>query len=280
MHCSHFKIHVLLFSSGLASSSITSNSSDQSDPIQTLSCHLSNGQGVKIPPNSGDRMFHRRSDSQSATLDVQNCANQLHQSKNQVPIGMHQNKPQFQGIISNTPHARSNTSQDAILSHGLRGMTATPGRETGMSWGNVTKQLDVKRLPGMVPTQGGPTDAHFQRPMCPPNQVVTHSGLIHLNPGINSSAPRTSQSAMGGLNESSPSQPGCMNTFGGRAQSPGAYQNNRPGSITFDFLQDGDNTVPGINTDSDFIDSLLKSGSSNDDWMTDINLEEILGSHS
>ncbi|XP_062873040.1 mastermind-like protein 2 [Trichomycterus rosablanca] len=266
--------------SGLASSSITSNSSDQSDPIQSLSCHLSNGQGVKLAPSSGDRMFHGRSDSHPAPLDVQSCASQLHQPNNQVQIGMHQNKPQFQGIVSNTQHARTSASQDAILSHGLGGMTTTAGRETGMSWGNVPKQLDVKRLPGMVPTQGAQTDAHFQRPMCPPNQVVTHSRLINLNPGLSSSAPRTSQPGISGLNQSSPTQQGCMNTFGSTAQSPGGYQNNRAGHITFDFLQDGDNTVPGINTDSDFIDSLLKSGSSNDDWMTDINLEEILGSHS
>ncbi|XP_077467744.1 uncharacterized protein maml2 [Stigmatopora argus] len=49
--------------------------------------------------------------------------------------------------------------------------------------------------------------------------------------------------------------------------------------LTFDFLPEGDNTVPGINADSDFIDSLLKAGSGNDDWMKDINLDEILGSH-
>ncbi|XP_061918155.1 mastermind-like protein 2 [Entelurus aequoreus] len=61
--------------------------------------------------------------------------------------------------------------------------------------------------------------------------------------------------------------------------TPGAYHGGRTNHVTFDFLPEGDNMVPGINTDSDFIDSLLKSGSGNDDWMKDINLDDILGNH-
>lgn len=268
---------------GLTSSSITSNSSDQRES-QSISCHISNGQGVKMTPNSGDRMFPSRSDHS----EVQNCAGQLHQQPNsQMQIGMHQNKPQFQGIAPTAQHVRTSASQDPILGQGLGCMTTTGSRETGMSWENVTKQLDVKRLPVTVPPQGAQTEAHFPpRHIGPPNQAVPHSGLIPLNPVIRGSAPRPSQPhipplpGISRLNQSSPTQQGCMSTYGGTAQSPGAYQNNRAGRLTFDFLQDGDNTVPGINTDSDFIDSLLKSGSGNDDWMKDINLEEILGGHS
>lgn len=237
-----------------------------------------------MTPGSGERMFPSRSDHS----EVQNCAGQLHQQPNsQMQIGMHQNKPQFQGIAQTTQHVRPSASQDPILGQGLGCMSSTGSREAGMSWENVTKQLDVKRLSGTVPPQGAQTDAHFPtRNIGPPNQVVPHSGLIPLNPGIRGSAPRASQPripplpGISRLNQSSPTQQGCMNTYGGTAQSPGAYQNNRTGRLTFDFLQDGDNTVPGINADSDFIDSLLKSGSGNDDWMKDINLDEILGGHS
>lgn len=268
---------------GLTSSTMTSNNSDQRE-IQSISCHIPNGQGVKMTPNSGDRMFPNRSDHS----EVQNCAGQLHQQPNsQMQVGMHQNKPHFQGILPTTQHVRTSASQDPTLGQGLGCMTTTGSREAAISWENVAKQLDVKRLPGTVPAQGAQTDAHFPpRHIGPPNQVVPHSGLIPLNPGIRGSAPRASQPripplpGISRLNQSSPTQQGCMNTYGGTAQSPGAYQNNRAGRLTFDFLQDGDNTVPGINTDSDFIDSLLKSGSGNDDWMKDINLEEILGGNS
>ncbi|KAL7831987.1 hypothetical protein AOLI_G00295350 [Acnodon oligacanthus] len=276
---------------GLASSPLTNNGSDQTD-IPSLSCHLPNGQGAKMVPNSGDRRFHTRSDP----VEVQTCASQLHQQANkQVQIGMHQNKPQFQGantqvvtfpsgVVPTTQHVRtSSAGQDAILGQGLGGMTTTASRETGLSWVSATKQngglqgLDVKRQ----------TDGHFPpRPIGPPNQVAPHSGLIPLNPVIRGSAPRPTQPhttplpGVSSLNQSTPEQQGCMSTFISTAQSPGTYQNSRAGRLTFDFLQDGDNTVPGINADSDFIDSLLKSGSGNDDWMKDINLEEILGGHS
>ncbi|KAL4647716.1 mastermind-like protein 2 [Arapaima gigas] len=63
-------------------------------------------------------------------------------------------------------------------------------------------------------------------------------------------------------------------------QNSHSYQTRHSGSLTLDFLPEGDNMVPEINTESDFIDSLLKSGSSSDDWMKDINLDEILGNHS
>ncbi|TSN57749.1 Mastermind-like protein 2 [Bagarius yarrelli] len=268
---------------GLTPSTMSSNSSDQRD-IQSISCQIPNGQGVKMTTSSGDRMFPNRSD----LSEVHNCAGQLHQQPNsQMQIGMHQNKPKFQGMASTTQHVRTSASQEPNLGQGLGCLTTTGSRDTAMSWENVTKQLDVKRLPGTVPPQSAQTDAHFPpRHISPPNQVAPHSGLIPLNPGIRGSSPRASQphipplTGISRLNQSSPTQQGCINAYGGTAQSPGAYQNIRAGRLTFDFLQDGDNTVPGINADSDFIDSLLKSGSGNDDWMKDINLEEILGGHS
>lgn len=242
-------------------------------------------------PNTGDRRFHTRSEPQSGPVEVQTRATQLHQHPNQ--IGMHENKPHFQGVntqvvsfpssvVATSQHVRtSGAGQDTLLR--LGGMTPTAGRETGMSWASAKKQnsglsgLDVKRQ----------TDANFSaRPIVPPNQVAPHSGLIPINSAIRGSGPRASQPhthplpGVSGLNQSPPDQQGCMNTFMSSAQSPGTYPNSRAGRLTFDFLQDGDNTVPGINADSDFIDSLLKSGSGNDDWMKDINLEEILGGHS
>ncbi|XP_077197601.1 mastermind-like protein 2 [Paroedura picta] len=61
-----------------------------------------------------------------------------------------------------------------------------------------------------------------------------------------------------------------------------AFQGSDPANdLAFDFLsQQGDSIGPPLNSDSDFIDSLLKTEPGNDDWMKDINLDEILGGHS
>lgn len=61
-----------------------------------------------------------------------------------------------------------------------------------------------------------------------------------------------------------------------------AYQGAEHASdLAFDFLNpQEDNMGPALNSDSDFIDSLLKTEPGNDDWMKDINLDEILGGHS
>uniref|UniRef100_A0AAY5EZQ8 Neurogenic mastermind-like N-terminal domain-containing protein n=1 Tax=Electrophorus electricus TaxID=8005 RepID=A0AAY5EZQ8_ELEEL len=288
----HFKLSHTIMCTGLTSSPVMSNGSDQSH-IQALSCHMHNGQRVKVVPNSGDRRFHVRSDPHSSPLEVQTCASKLHQQPNsQVQIAIHQNKPQFQGsntqvvtfqsgIVSTTQHSRTSASQDTPLGQGLDGITTPMSRET--SWGTAPEKsrtlpvLDVKRHQSTATPQSDQTNGHFgQRPpFGPPNQVAPLSGQIPLNSASRSSVPRASHvrihtlPGIGSLNQSSPEQ-----------QGPGTFQNSQAGRLTFDFLQDGDNTLPGINADSDFIDSLLKSTSGNDDWMKDINLEEILGGQS
>ncbi|XP_068935976.1 mastermind-like protein 2 [Petaurus breviceps papuanus] len=72
------------------------------------------------------------------------------------------------------------------------------------------------------------------------------------------------------------------NSFPATNQSARAFQGTDHGSdLAFDFLtQQTDNMGPALNSDSDFIDSLLKTEPGNDDWMKDINLDEILGSNS
>uniref|UniRef100_A0A671RP28 Mastermind like transcriptional coactivator 2 n=1 Tax=Sinocyclocheilus anshuiensis TaxID=1608454 RepID=A0A671RP28_9TELE len=264
------------------------NGSDQSD-IQPLSCHLLNGQGTKMVPMSVERRFPLGQDRNSGPTGAQACANQLRQQPSSlIRLGLQQNNATFQ---SSTQHVRTSISQDSLLGQRLGDMiTNTSRMDTALNWVNSAKQngaptgLDVKRLPNTVMPQ---SDIHFPpRSICPPNQVAPHSSLLPINPAIRSSAPRASQPRIPPLpgvtclTQSSPKQQGCPTTFGELSQSPATYQNNRAGRLTFDFLPEDDNTVPGINADSDFIDSLLKSGSGNDDWMKDINLEEILGGHS
>ncbi|XP_016412966.1 mastermind-like protein 2 isoform X3 [Sinocyclocheilus rhinocerous] len=274
------------------------NGSDQSG-IQPLSCHLPNGQSTKMVPTSGERRFPLGQDPNSGPTGSQACTNQLQQQPSSlIRMGLQQNKPQFHGtnnqsatFQSSTQHVRTSIRQDSLLGQRLGDMSTNTSRmDTALNWTNSGKQsgalsgLDVKRLSNTVMPQ---SDIHFPpRSICPPNQVAPHSNLLSINPAIRSPAPRASQPRIPPLpgvtclTQSSPEQQGCPTTFGELSQSPATYQNNRAGRLTFDFLPEDDNTVPGINADSDFIDSLLKSGSGNDDWMKDINLEEILGGHS
>lgn len=265
------------------------NGSDQNN-IQPLSCHLpSGGQATNMVPSSGDRRFPIGQESNSGSTIAQVCASQLRQQPNGlIRMGLQQNKSQFHGtnnqsasFQSSTQHVRTSVSQDAILGQRLGDMTSNTSRmETALSWAANAKQGGP--LPGLPQSDTRiPT-----RPIGPPNQVAPHSNLLPINPAVRVPAPRSSQPRIPPLpgvtclSQSTPEQHGCPPAFAGMNQSPGTYQHNRVGRLTFDFLQEDDNTVPGINADSDFIDSLLKSGSGNDDWMKDINLEEILGGHS
>nr|XP_055051893.1 mastermind-like protein 2 isoform X1 [Misgurnus anguillicaudatus]XP_055051894.1 mastermind-like protein 2 isoform X1 [Misgurnus anguillicaudatus] len=250
------------------------NGSDQNN-LQPLSCHLPNGRSTKMAPNSDERRFPIGQESNSGSTGAQACTSQLRQQSNSlVQMGLQQNKSQFHGtnnpsatFQSNTQHARTSISQDAILGQGLGDIT---------TWAATAKQ-------GLSNTVTPQSDSRFSPR---PNQVAPHSSLLPINPVVRGSAPISSQPRIPPLpgvtclSQSTPEQQGCPTAFAGMTQSPGTYQNNRAGRLTFDFLQEDDNTVPGINADSDFIDSLLKSGSGNDDWMKDINLEEILGGHS
>ncbi|XP_034972485.2 mastermind-like protein 2 [Zootoca vivipara] len=101
-----------------------------------------------------------------------------------------------------------------------------------------------------------------------PGQVRAQT-VPHLNPpGVSMAAPNSLPS---NHFPSSSSQ-----------ASARAYQGtDHTSDLAFDFLnQQGDSMGPALNSDPDFIDSLLKTEPGNDDWMKDINLDEILGGHS
>lgn len=106
-----------------------------------------------------------------------------------------------------------------------------------------------------------------------PNQLGTQV-LPSLNQsGTGLGQPRT------GISQPPSLTPG---NFPSPNQSSRAFQGTDHGSdLAFDFLsQQTDNMGPALNSDADFIDSLLKTEPGNDDWMKDINLDEILGNNS
>ncbi|XP_020490566.1 mastermind-like protein 2 [Labrus bergylta] len=279
-----------------------SSSSVPENDLHSMTCHLQSGPASKMTPSPSDRRFGIGTDCHTSS-----CIGPFQQHNNQNRIGLHLNKTRFPGPnVPNVPNVRGNTFGMNNVGGGQHPrMTAelhpsgAPGQGVGglmknVNWGSANKQvtqgLSVRRLPNPLQSQGAQLDIqnhpYQQRHIGPPNQVAPDIGMLPLNtpirdPGLRPSQPLMgSPSAVGNLNQASPEQRVPAGAFAEPSPSSGSFQNNRANRLTFDFLPEGDNTVPGINTDSDFIDSLLKSGSGNDDWMKDINLDEILGSHS
>ncbi|XP_064158015.1 mastermind-like protein 2 isoform X1 [Anguilla rostrata] len=299
-----------------SSQSLTSTLTNQ-NALLTSSCQLATGQPPKMAPPPSDRRFVTGPDPQNGGYG-QTAVNQLQPRCPQNQIGLNPNKPRFSGpgnpgnafgagAMVTAQHIRPAAPQEVSRFPGPRLGSVMTGSTMGgpTSWAPGPKDslaLDVRRYPGALPPHpGGKADmaAHkfSQRPpLAVPNQVAPDIGLLPPGQTLNgqaSGAGRDPASRLGQpripplpavptLNPGPPLQ----QTPSGNFSSPPAGHNARPyqsgntGTLTFDFLQEGDNTVPGINTDSDFIDSLLKSGPSNDDWMKDINLDEILGSQS
>uniref|UniRef100_A0A3Q3JCX9 Neurogenic mastermind-like N-terminal domain-containing protein n=1 Tax=Monopterus albus TaxID=43700 RepID=A0A3Q3JCX9_MONAL len=271
---------------------------DYKNNLQFMSCHLPSGSGSKMSPSPSDRRFGIRAD-----CHLNSGVSQFQTHNNQNRIGLNQSKLRFLG--PNTQGSSFGMSNVAGVQHPRTATelhsSGVPGQSLGglitnvnMSWGAANKQvatgLSVRRLPNPLQSQGAqldmPNHPYQQKHMGPPNQIPPDMGMLPINPSIRDTGPRPSQpmmgspSAVGNLSQASPEQRVPAGNFAEPSPNSSSYQNNRASHLTFDFLPEGDNTVPGINTDSDFIDSLLKSGSGNDDWMKDINLDEILGSHS
>ncbi|KAG7483904.1 hypothetical protein MATL_G00043230 [Megalops atlanticus] len=301
-----------------SSQALTSTVSSQS-ALQANSCHLPTSQATKMTPSGSDRRFGGGPDPSQGGYNIQTVVSQLQQHGSQNQLGLNQNSPRFPGPNSlggafasgpatSTQHMRPAGGQEAAAMPRQRLLSAIASANAARpaNWAQGSKQppMGMRRFPSALPPhQGGQTNVsghHFPpRPMAPPSQVAADAPMVPLNQAMNGqtavgagvgagrdSAPRPGQPrlpplpTMGSMGQSSPAPQVAVGVFGTSPQNPRSYQGNQSGDLTFDFLQDGDNTVPGINSDSDFIDSLLKSGPSTDDWMKDINLDEILGSQS
>ncbi|XP_067853370.1 mastermind-like protein 2 [Heptranchias perlo] len=145
--------------------------------------------------------------------------------------------------------------------------------------------------------------------IAPPNQIAPGGQmrpLQQLNPGqtgqsmvsMSGPSPRNNQprlpsAAMAGMKPvpqgiTSLSQthpvPGLAPTsYASSGQSSGSYNRMNPTNevSSFDFLQhNNSNTLGGARNESDFIESIMKTNNSNDDWINDLTLDDFLGQHS
>lgn len=267
-----------------------------SGPEKTLqSCHLAVGSASKMSASPSERRFAIGTDCHPSS-----CVSQCQQQNSHSQIRLNPSKPRFQGpntqgksfginSVAGVQHQRSTPHlRPSVPGQGVGGLVTN----VNMGWGSANKQvtpgLCIRQLHPLQSqgVQDLPNHPFQQRHIAPPNQVAPDISMHTLNPPLRDIGQRVSQammgspSAVGNLNQASPEPRIAAGNFTEPSPSSSSYHNNRTNRLTFDFLPEGDNTVPGINADSDFIDSLLKSGSGNDDWMKDINLDEILGSHS
>ncbi|XP_067903267.1 mastermind-like protein 2 isoform X2 [Heterodontus francisci] len=108
----------------------------------------------------------------------------------------------------------------------------------------------------------------------------------HNQPRLPSAAMASMKSVPQGINSLSQTHPvpGLAPTsYASTGQSSGSFNRMNPTTevSSFDFLQhNSSNTLGGARNESDFIESIMKSSSSNDDWINDLTLDDFLGQHS
>lgn len=180
--------------------------------------------------------------------------------------------------------------QEALKSTGIRFSTGTPASYTpNQSLQQAVGSQQFSQRAVAPPNQLTP--AVQMRPMNQMSQTLNGQAMgplrgLSLRPTPLSTQilPNMNQSGTG-LNQTRTgiSQPPSLtpSNFPSPNQSSRAFQGtDHSNDLTFDFLsQQTDNMGPALNSDADFIDSLLKTEPGNDDWMKDINLDEILGNN-
>ncbi|ELV13548.1 Mastermind-like protein 2 [Tupaia chinensis] len=165
-----------------------------------------------------------------------------------------------------TAYTPNQSLQQAVGSQQFSQRTVAPPNQ-------LTPAVQMRPMNQMNQTLNGQTMGPLRGLSLRPNQLSTP-----ILPNLNQSGTGLNQSR---TNISQPPSLTASN-FPSPNQSTRAFQGTDHGSdLAFDFLnQQTDNMGPALNSDADFIDSLLKTEPGNDDWMKDINLDEILGNNS
>ncbi|XP_010860436.1 PREDICTED: mastermind-like protein 2 [Bison bison bison] len=164
-----------------------------------------------------------------------------------------------------TAYAPNQSLQQAVGSQQFSQRAVAPSNQ-------LTPAVQMRPMNQMSQTLNGQNMGPLRSLNLRPNQLSTQ-----LLPTMNQAGTGLSQSR-------TVSQPPSLAAggFPSPNQSSRAFQGTDHGNdLAFDFLnQQTDNMGPALNSDADFIDSLLKTEPGNDDWMKDINLDEILGNNS
>ncbi|KAG9491323.1 mastermind-like protein 2 [Eleutherodactylus coqui] len=192
----------------------------------------------------------------------------------------------------NGPSAAGQRSQNVINNSPptQKWMSSEVKRQDMVGYAN-TNQFSNQSVQGMISHQQFP-----HRALSMPNQVNPGVQMTPLNTMAPSNSGQTIDPLRGFNHGQSPLRSQILpnmnqagggltmpsNTFNSTNQISQAFprsdSSNDLGS--FDFLSQNGGLGSSPNGDSDFIDALLKTGHINDDWMKDINLDEIFKGHS
>ncbi|XP_073439052.1 mastermind-like protein 2 [Dendrobates tinctorius] len=169
-------------------------------------------------------------------------------------------------------------------------MSSEVKRQDTVGYAN-TNQYSNQSVQGMISHQQFP-----QRALSMTNQVSPGVQMTPLNTMAPSNSGQSIEPLRGFNHGQSPLRsqmlPSMSQVSGGLTMSPNTFSS--PNQISrsfsrsdsnsdlssFDFLSQNGGLGSSPNGDSDFIDALLKTGHINDDWMKDINLDEIFKGHS
>lgn len=193
-------------------------------------------------------------------------------------------------MVASNSSAQNWVSQDTGAKQPETRKTVASPFPTGSPYANQALQRTVAHQP------------FPQRAVVPPNQLGTiqmRAPVSQMNQSVNGQVAGTPKVLSARSNQVRAQAVPHLNPSGVSMTSPNSLPSNHFQSsanqtsvrtyqgadhatdLAFDFLnQHEDNIGPALNSDSDFIDSLLKTEPGNDDWMKDINLDEILGGHS
>lgn len=255
--------------------------------------HSSTNHGSRMPPLQGSpNMYGNVSCPQQSMYNgmSQTSPNQMGTSQNgnvvpRQPFGTQSgnNVPTFR---PNVPSAVGQRPQNVINNSppAQKWMNSEVKRQDMVGYAN-TNQYSNQPVQGMMGHQQFP-----QRALSMPNQV---NSVVQMAP---SNSGQTIEPLRGFNHGQSPLRsqilPSMSQAGGGLTMPPNTFNstqqvsrafprsdsNNDLGS--FDFLSQNGGLGSSPNGDSDFIDALLKTGHINDDWMKDINLDEIFKGHS
>ncbi|GCB70463.1 mastermind-like protein 2 isoform X1 [Scyliorhinus torazame] len=132
------------------------------------------------------------------------------------------------------------------------------------------------------------------RPLQQLNPGQTGQSMVSMSsPSTRHNQPRLPSATMAGmkpvpqgianLSQSHPLPGLAPTSYTSTGQSSGSFNRMNPTTevSSFEFLQhNNSNTLAGARNESDFIESIMKSSGSNDDWINDLTLDDFLGQHS
>uniref|UniRef100_A0A452E8I0 Mastermind-like 2 n=1 Tax=Capra hircus TaxID=9925 RepID=A0A452E8I0_CAPHI len=204
-----------------------------------------------------------------ASMPAQRTSNVMITSNTAAPNWASQEATAKQEALKSTgvrfPTGTTTSLQQAVGSQQFSQRAVAPSNQ-------LTPAVQMRPMNQMSQTLNGQNMGPLRSLNLRPNQLSTQ-----LLPTMNQAGTGLSQSR-------TVSQPPSLAAggFPSPNQSSRAFQGTDHGNdLAFDFLnQQTDNMGPALNSDADFIDSLLKTEPGNDDWMKDINLDEILGNNS